>query len=87
MGYIEAHNYIIIIFLLYSAIQSFEVVVYLFAQQLSLNETQNFTVNSLTVVSELVRSIMQNFNIVDTILHSEEKCSKPINYWKELCHR
>lgn len=35
-------------------IQSFEVVVYLFAQQLSVNETQNFALPSLIVVAELV---------------------------------
>lgn len=37
------------------AVQSFETVVYLFAQQLGLNETQNITLNSLTVIAELVR--------------------------------
>ena len=36
---------------------SFEVVVYLFAQQLNLNEIQNITTNSLKVVAELVRPL------------------------------
>ena len=38
----------------YSVVQSFEVVISLYAQQLSLNETQNFTSPSLTLVAELV---------------------------------
>ena len=38
----------------FRVVQSFEVVVYLFAQQLNLNETQNITLNSLTVIAELV---------------------------------
>ena len=42
----------------YRVVQSFEVVVYLFAQQLNVNETQNITLNSLTVVAELVRLLV-----------------------------
>ena len=42
----------------YRVVQSFEVVVYLFAQQMGLNETQNVTLNSLTVVTELVRQLV-----------------------------
>ena len=44
--------------LTYRVVQSFEVVVYLFAQQTDLNEMQNITLNSLTVVTELVRLLV-----------------------------
>ena len=37
-------------------VQSFEVVIYIFAQQLALNDKQNFTKPTLTVVVELVSS-------------------------------
>jgi hypothetical protein len=39
-------------------VQSFEVVAYLFAQQLDLNETQDITLNSLDVITELVRLLV-----------------------------
>jgi hypothetical protein len=42
----------------HSIIQSFEVVVYLYAQQLSLDEPpQNFTLPLLTLVAELVNTL------------------------------
>ena len=41
-------------FTYYRVIQSFETVVFLFAQQLDLNQTQNITLDSLTVIAELV---------------------------------
>lgn len=46
---------ILIINFTHRVVQSFETVVYLFAQQLGLNETQNITLNSLTIIAELVR--------------------------------
>ena len=38
----------------YRVVESFEVVTSLYTQQLSLNESQNITASSLTVVAELV---------------------------------
>ena len=59
--------------LLCRVVQSFEVVVYLYAQQLTLNDTQNFTLPLLTVVAELVSasftSHFQNSNLIKLILH------------------
>ena len=48
-------------------VQSFEVVVYVFAQQLSINETQNFTLSSLTVVAELVSLL----DYISVAMHSK----------------
>ena len=40
----------------FSVVESFEAVISLYAQQLTLNESQNFTAPSLTLVAELVSS-------------------------------
>ena len=48
-------------------VQSFEVVVYVFAQQLSINERKNFTLSSLTVVAELVSLL----DYISVAMHSK----------------
>jgi hypothetical protein len=45
-----------VIALLCSVIESFEGVAAVFAQQLSLNEKQNFTTPSITLVTEMVNN-------------------------------
>ena len=40
----------------FSVVESFEAIISLYAQQLTLNESQNFTAPSLTLVAELVSS-------------------------------
>ena len=42
---------------IYRVVQSFEIVAYSFAQQLGVNETQDITLNSLTILTELVSNI------------------------------
>ena len=43
-----------------SAVESFERIVSLYAQQLSLNETQHFVTPSLTLITELVSTNLMN---------------------------
>lgn len=45
-----------------SVVESFERIVSLYAQQLSLNETQHFVTPSLTLVTELVSVNLTNHN-------------------------
>ena len=54
----------------YRVVQSFEIVAYLFAQQLELNETLNITLNSLTVITELVRQLVMLYFASYRILHN-----------------
>ena len=52
--YMYTNSALTICIYLYSIIESFEVVVSIYAQQLSLNENQAFVMPSLTLVAELV---------------------------------
>ena len=54
--------YTLILISPYSIVQSFEVVVYLYAQQLPLDEQQNFTLPLLTLVAELVNKSLSKHN-------------------------
>lgn len=71
--YLSVTSYVrmVVNFELCRVVQSFEVVVYLFAQQLTLNDTQKFALPLLTVVAELVSSSytshFQNFNVIKLI--------------------
>ena len=82
--------------LMTSMVESFEVVLSIYAQQLSLNETQTFTVPLLTLVAELVRKhlviTMSRIAAVSSLLSYiiytyTEECWKPCWRWEKLCHR